>query len=61
MDMQPNQGPVIYDGSGNVISASSYGGEDRTDQALSRWMPMLQAPDDEAIEGWETSVGRLRE
>lgn len=61
MAAQPNQGPVIYDGSGNVISASSYGGEDRTDQALSRWMPMLQAPDDEAIEGWETSVGRLRE
>ncbi|MEE4639140.1 MAG: phage portal protein, partial [Wenzhouxiangella sp.] len=61
MDMEPNQGPVIYDSSGNVISASSYGGEDRTDQALSSWMPMLQAPDDEAIEGWETSVGRLRE
>ncbi|HSH27331.1 MAG TPA: phage portal protein, partial [Wenzhouxiangella sp.] len=59
--MQPNQGPVIYDGAGNVISASSYGGEDRTDQALARWMPMLQAPDDEAIEGWETSVGRLRD
>lgn len=61
MDMQPNQRPVIYDASGNVISASSYGGEDRTDETLARWMPMLQAPDDEVIEGWETSVGRLRE
>jgi len=61
MDMQPNQGPVIYDGSGNVISASSYGGQDRSDMELARWMPMLQAPDDEVIDGWETSVGRLRD
>ncbi len=48
-------------GTGTKPTASSYGGDDRIDQSLARWMPMLQSPDDEAIEGWETSVGRLRE
>lgn len=59
-DIAPN-GPRILDQHGHVISASSYGGEDRTDQSLARWMPMLQSPDDEVMDGWETSVGRLRE
>jgi len=48
-------------GGGTQPQASAHGSEDRTDQTLARWMPMLQSPDDEAIEGWETSVGRLRE
>ena len=58
---QPDTGPRILDQHGNVLSARSYQGGDRTDQALSRWLPMLQSPDDEVVDGWETSVGRLRD
>ena len=34
---------------------------DRANQALAGWNPILQAPEDESVEGWETSVGRLRQ
>lgn len=59
--MTVEQYPRIIDQHGNPLQASSYGGEDRSDTSLAHWMPMLQAPDDEVIDGWETSVGRLRE
>lgn len=61
MQAIPQDGPRILDQHGNEISASSYGGEDRSDQSLARWLPMLQSPDDEVVDGWETSVGRLRD
>lgn len=41
--------------------ASSYGGEDRFTPSLSRWAPMLTAPDDEVLEDWELNAGRMRE
>mgnify|MGYP005850311445 CR=1 FL=1 len=48
-------------GGAPAAQASGYGVRDRTDEVLQRWMPMLQSPDDESMDGWETSVGRLRE